>query len=346
MPWKKYTVVPIAALVLSLTVQGAAQASPSDYWITTKTKIKLVTAKDLGSSAINVDTADGRVTLYGHVGSDNEKAKAAEVARGVDGVTAVRNLLVVTPEETRAVKKMRKEERELMVDVQKALQDDPGLAGSSVHTKSAAGGVVLLVGTVPNATTELHAIKVARGVDGVDGIISEIESGRETYERLPPRPAKPAPGTVSRTIEDAWITSDVKLRLMADDRTPGTDIDVDTTNGNVTLFGAVHDQGAKTAAEKVARKVDGVTGVQNALEIVPRSQEKAVEAKDDQIQKAVTDAIGARADLKDASITTQVANGVVMMSGNVPDLTVHVTAVRVVRSTPGVRSIRDNLVVK
>ncbi len=359
----------IAVLAVLVSARAAAIAAPSDYWITTKTKIALLTAKDVPGTSINVDTVDGRVALYGKVGSDNAKAKAESIARGIDGVKEVRNLLQVQPEEPRSVQKMRKQERELIADVDKALKDDPSVRGTDVRVKSAAGGVVLLTGNVPNETVELHAIQVAHKVDGVDGVMSEIRSASPAGPALPPRDAKVVPPAETRpaapareagkatdtsgegrgasgALADAWITSDVKVRLLADSRTPGTDINVDTMNGRVTLFGSVPDTQAKTAAEEIARKVDGVTGVDNALQIVPKSQEKAVEARDDQIEKAVKDAIDKRADLKDASITTEVKNGVVKLSGKVPDPSVHVIAVRVVRSTPGVKGIQDNLVLK
>ena len=54
---------------------------------------------------------------------------------------------------------------------------------------------------------------------------------------------------------------------MANGETPGMDINVDTTDGIVTLFGTVPDQTAKTEATAEAEKVSGVKKVVNELEI-------------------------------------------------------------------------------
>ena len=40
-------------------------------------------------------------------------------------------------------------------------------------------------------------------------------------------------------MSDMWITSAAKVRLIADDQTPATEINVDTRNGVVTIFGIV-----------------------------------------------------------------------------------------------------------
>ncbi len=59
------------------------------------------------------------------------------------------------------------------------------------------------------------------------------------------------------------------MRLLADRHTPGSSINVDTTDGVVTLFGTVESEEAKRAAEAQARKVSGVKQVVNRLEIKP-----------------------------------------------------------------------------
>ena len=50
-------------------------AQVNDAWITMKTKIELMTTKDLHTSGLNVDTKDGVVTLQGKVESDAERQK-------------------------------------------------------------------------------------------------------------------------------------------------------------------------------------------------------------------------------------------------------------------------------
>src|SRR6187397_118865 len=80
---------------VALMAVGTAYATTSDAWITTKAKMALLTTEGVSATAVNVDTVNGLVTLHGKVSSEAEKQKAEQVARGIDGVTNVRNLLQV-----------------------------------------------------------------------------------------------------------------------------------------------------------------------------------------------------------------------------------------------------------
>jgi len=62
-----------------------------DSVITTKVKAAVLNEATLKSSEINVETFKGVVQLSGFVNSDADIKKAAEVARGVKGVTSVKN---------------------------------------------------------------------------------------------------------------------------------------------------------------------------------------------------------------------------------------------------------------
>ena len=62
------------------------------------TKVKSALAADVGLktvTSINVDSADGVVTLKGKVSSADHKKRAEEVAKKVDGVKSVKNQLRV-----------------------------------------------------------------------------------------------------------------------------------------------------------------------------------------------------------------------------------------------------------
>ncbi|HQM88183.1 MAG: BON domain-containing protein [Methylotenera sp.] len=62
-----------------------------DTVITTKVKAAVLNEESLKSAEINVETFKGVVQLSGFVNSEADIAKAAEVARGVKGVTSVKN---------------------------------------------------------------------------------------------------------------------------------------------------------------------------------------------------------------------------------------------------------------
>jgi osmotically-inducible protein OsmY len=62
-----------------------------DSVITTKVKASIFNEPTLKSTEINVETIKGTVQLSGFVAQPADIAKAGEVARGVKGVTSVKN---------------------------------------------------------------------------------------------------------------------------------------------------------------------------------------------------------------------------------------------------------------
>lgn len=62
-----------------------------DSIITTKVKAAILNEETLKSSEVNVETFKGVVQLSGFVNSEADIATAASVARGVKGVTSVKN---------------------------------------------------------------------------------------------------------------------------------------------------------------------------------------------------------------------------------------------------------------
>jgi BON domain len=66
-----------------------------DGWLWVKTKGALAAVDDLRDSTINVDIDNATVTLRGSVASAAQKTKAEQTAKGIDGVTAVKNQLTV-----------------------------------------------------------------------------------------------------------------------------------------------------------------------------------------------------------------------------------------------------------
>jgi hyperosmotically inducible protein len=143
--------------------------------------------------------------------------------------------------------------------------------------------------------------------------------------------------------KDSWITAKTKIALYADDRAPGTDINVDTQNGMVTLRGKVPTAEQKRAAEEVTRSVDGVTSVRNDLQVVPASERKMVNTADKDLKSAVQNRIKQDARLKGADIDVRVDAGVVTLTGDVGDVGTRARASEVARSVPGVRAVKNEL---
>lgn len=60
---------------------------------------------------------------------------------------------------------------------------------------------------------------------------------------------------------DTWITTKVKSTLLAEDATPGMDIEVETNNGVVSLSGTVATEAEREAAIAKAKQIKGVRDV-------------------------------------------------------------------------------------
>jgi osmotically-inducible protein OsmY len=74
-----------------------------------------------------------------------------------------------------------------------------------------------------------------------------------------------------RQIDDASIKTAVKAKLAADVKLSTlTNIEVNSTNGVVTLAGQVDNPDQKLLAAEVARTVDGVVKVNNELQVKNR----------------------------------------------------------------------------
>lgn len=68
----------------------------NDGWLWVKTKFELAAADDLRDSTINVDVDNDVVTLTGTVATAAQKAQAEKLAKAVEGVKSVKNMLKVT----------------------------------------------------------------------------------------------------------------------------------------------------------------------------------------------------------------------------------------------------------
>ena len=75
--------------------------------------------------------------------------------------------------------------------------------------------------------------------------------------------------TVGETFDDTTITTRVKTAMLNDPAVGGLRIDVDTFKGVVTLSGGVKSQAEKDQAVALARQIDGVVEVKDALQIIP-----------------------------------------------------------------------------
>lgn len=358
-----------ATVVAAMLCSASVWAATPDGFITAKTKLSLITTANVKSTAVHVDTNDGIVTLYGKVPTAQARSAAEKAAQDVGGVREVKNMLQVVPES--AAKEVARADKEIKDEVERQLKNEPLLKDSSINVKSVDKGVVLLSGKAATFGDQLLALTWADRVPGVKRVASEIEgpaafvtedrfvfltserkgADRKSADRkdmdtkdMKTPSANKESGTMSSSLNDTRITSAVKLRLLTTANIPSTDIKVDTDNGEVTLFGMVPTEAAKTAAEAEAAKVSDVRRVQNELQVVPENLKEAVTAADKDIKQGLKNAFKNRPELKDVDV--DVKNGAVMLTGTVSSGWDRLAAVRLARQQAGTKSVQEQLTIR
>lgn len=98
---RKWIAVSLAGMILAALFACATPGGRSagqvidDSTITTKVKALILEDSFMKGLAISVTTFNGKVTLTGGVDTAAQKKKAEDIARGVEGVAGVNNLLEV-----------------------------------------------------------------------------------------------------------------------------------------------------------------------------------------------------------------------------------------------------------
>lgn len=97
---KAQVAIVLAALIFvgctAMTGRQSPGAAVSDTSLTTRVKSSLLADSVVGALAIDVDTTEGVVSLNGITTTEQERQRAIQVARSVEGVRRVdaRNLVV------------------------------------------------------------------------------------------------------------------------------------------------------------------------------------------------------------------------------------------------------------
>jgi hyperosmotically inducible periplasmic protein len=73
--------------------------------------------------------------------------------------------------------------------------------------------------------------------------------------------------TAGENVDDSTTTASVKTKLAGDKLSSVTRVDVDTTNGVVSLNGVVESAEQRARIEELAREVKGVRSVKNNLQV-------------------------------------------------------------------------------
>jgi osmotically-inducible protein OsmY len=183
-------------------------------------------------------------------------------------------------------------------------------------------GVVTLSGHVGSYAEKIAAERALKRVKGVKAIAQEIEV------RYPSQAKRSDDEIAQRALNILKWSVQV----------PADSIQVKVEKGWVTLSGTVPWQYQRLAAESAVRKLSGVRGFTNLIEIKPH-----VAASD--IQRKIMDSLKRNAEVEADSIRVVVDNDKVTLEGKVKALYERELAERAAWSAPGVTSVVDRLTI-
>ena len=150
-------------------------------------------------------------------------------------------------------------------------------------------------------------------------------------------------GCERRSATDATVTTSVKNKLAADPTTSAARINVDTSNGVVTLSGAVPTAAEKAEAERIARNTQGVTQVVNNITVERGESANGGTLSDAAILTSIKSQLVANGII---GTNVDVKNGEVTITGEVDNAREKARAEEIARQASGVKSVKNLLTIK
>lgn len=205
-------------------------------------------------------------------------------------------------------------------DVLHELSCDPRMTSShiAVTVKEA---VVALSGFVPNYWEKLEAEKAVKPVRGLRGVANDINI------------------TLSSKRTDPEVARSAVHELASHVGIPSTEIKATVENGWLTLGGNVDWQYRKALAESLVKKLKGVMGSDNHIEIKPKVSPEEVKDK-------IKEALRRRAEFDAGRIVVEVVGATVKLEGAVRSWAERSDAEHAAWSALGTANVENHLGVK
>jgi osmotically-inducible protein OsmY len=315
------TVKGVRAVVNQVMVKPPEQRA--DDQIQDDVKAALLRDPATESFEINVHVQDGEVTLGGTVGSWQERELAATVAKGVRGVTALKNYIKVDYETDRPDSEIKREiEQTLLWDA---------LVDHALIDVEVQDGKVRLDGVVGSVAEKRQAISDAyvAGVASVSDADLKVQRWARDEDL---RKGK----YVARS--DQEIREAVKDAMLYDPRVYSFNVTPKVSNGIVSLHGIVENLKAKRVAEQNARNTVGAIGVKNRLKVRPPGT-----VSDRELAQRVRDALQRDPFVEPYEVTVSVVDGTAYLNGTVDTYFEKGQADDVVSRVAGVVEVRNNI---
>jgi osmotically-inducible protein OsmY len=206
-------------------------------------------------------------------------------------------------------------------DVEAELQSDPSIDASDIAV-AVKNGVVTLTGFVRSYAEKLEAEAAAKRVASVVGLANDLEVRLAAADqRADPEIARDAVTALKNYLPFSWH----QIKVIVD-------------KGWVTLEGQVEWNYQREEAERAVRRVKGVRGVINTIQLKP-----GVEPTE--IKRKIEEAFRRSAEIDASRITVETNGGEVILKGTVRSWVERQEAERAAWKAPGVTRVVNHIAI-
>lgn len=187
------------------------------------------------------------MVLSGEVLNDTHKPMAENTAEAIVGVKSVKNNIVVKEDRS-----PESSDTWIMMKVKTVLVFSGNVSARKTEV-DVKDGVVTLKGTATSAAQKDLTTQYAKDVEGVKRVVNNMKLEKKE--------------TLGDKIDDASITTQVKMTLLSRASTSAITTKVTTKDGVVTVSGKAQNAAEVDLVTKLVEDVDGVSAVINTMRV-------------------------------------------------------------------------------